>query len=90
MPQACESMRAFPWYDSFLRNSPFYHDASTTAIRRRAAEALRKYKKKEPIGFTRTSSLKSMGKIARADGSYRLGSKYCKLWLENDGASLSE
>ena len=29
-----------------------------------------------PIGFSRTSSLKSMGLIPRKDGSYTLGHKY--------------
>lgn len=39
-------------------------------------EILKKYKKGEPIGFTYTSSLKSMGLIPRSNGEYVLGPKY--------------
>ena len=39
-------------------------------------KALGKYKRKEKIGFTQLSSLRSMGLIKRSDGSYKLGDKY--------------
>lgn len=39
-------------------------------------KALGKYKRKEKIGFTQLSSLRSMGLIKRADGTYKLGDKY--------------
>jgi hypothetical protein len=39
-------------------------------------KALGKYKRKEKIGFTQMSSLRSMGLIKRSDGSYKLGDKY--------------
>jgi hypothetical protein len=39
-------------------------------------KALGKYKRKEKIGFTQLSSLRSMGLIKRADGAYKLGEKY--------------
>lgn len=42
----------------------------------RVKEILEKYKKGESIGFTYTSSLKSMGLIPRSNGSYMLGDKY--------------
>jgi len=42
----------------------------------RVRETLEKYKKGEPIGFTFTSSLKSMGLVPRSNGMYELGDKY--------------
>ena len=39
-------------------------------------KAKRDYKKGKSIGFTRRSSLKSMGLLPRADGCYKLGPKY--------------
>ena len=39
-------------------------------------QALGKHKRKEKIGFTQLSSLRSMGLIKRADGTYKLGEKY--------------
>jgi hypothetical protein len=41
-----------------------------------AKKALKRYTRKQPIGFTATSSLKSMGIIPRASGCYELGAKY--------------
>jgi hypothetical protein len=35
-------------------------------------------KTRSKVGFTFTSSLKSMGLIPRSDGSYKLGDKYTK------------
>ena len=39
-------------------------------------KALGKYKRKEKIGFTALSSLRSMGLVKRSDGTYKLGDKY--------------
>jgi len=39
-------------------------------------EAIRKYHQGKSIGFSRIASLRSMGLIPRADGTYRLGDKY--------------
>jgi len=41
-----------------------------------ARKAKKRYTRKQPIGFTATSSLKSMGVIPRASGCYELGAKY--------------
>lgn len=41
-----------------------------------ARKALNRYTRKQSIGFTATSSLKSMGIIPRASGCYELGAKY--------------
>ena len=41
-----------------------------------AKKAYNRYTRKQPIGFTATSSLKSMGIIPRASGCYELGAKY--------------
>jgi hypothetical protein len=39
-------------------------------------KALGKYKRKEKLGFTQLSSLRSMGLDKRSDGTYKLGDKY--------------
>ena len=39
-------------------------------------EVIQKYDNGINIGFTYTSSLKSMGLIPRSDGTYKLGAKY--------------
>jgi hypothetical protein len=39
-------------------------------------QTLDKYHKGIPIGFSRTSSLKSMGLLPRQNGTYVLGEKY--------------
>ncbi|AGE52393.1 hypothetical protein PBCVCvsA1_054R [Paramecium bursaria Chlorella virus CvsA1] len=57
---------------SLVKLSPF-HDVAT------ARKELQKYKRGEKIGFTAKSSLKSMGLIPRADGTYELGEKYKSL-----------
>ncbi len=36
----------------------------------------KKFRKGLPIGFTFVSSLKSMGRIPRSNGCYKLGNKY--------------
>lgn len=52
-----------------VEKSPF---SSVESVKK----ALGKYKRKEKIGFTQLSSLRSMGLIKRADGTYKLGDKY--------------
>ena len=42
----------------------------------RLYDAERRFAAGRPIGFTARSSLKSMGRIPRADGCYELGKKY--------------
>ena len=54
---------------SRVEKSPF---SSVDSVKK----ALGKYKRKEKIGFTQLSSLRSMGLIKRSDGSYKLGDKY--------------
>jgi hypothetical protein len=64
--------RPFPIVKTRVEKSPF---ASVKKVK----EAVSKYKKREKIGFTYTSSLKAMGLIPRANGIYELSSKYRKL-----------
>jgi hypothetical protein len=58
-----------PWNTRRVSRSPF----RTLA---RAKQTLKNYKNRKSIGFTATSSLKSMGIIPRSSGCYILGSKY--------------
>jgi hypothetical protein len=51
------------------QRSPF---KSLNSVRK----SLKKYKQKKPIGFTPTSSLRSMGLIPRSSGCYEVGNKY--------------
>lgn len=61
--------RPYPITEQRIQKSPF-----------RTIEAVKKYlalyKSGRPIGFTRVSSLKSLGLIPRSDGRYMLGIKY--------------
>ena len=59
-------------HDSWLRASPF-------KTKTKLKEIIKKYKQGEKIGFTYTSSLKSMGIIPRSDGEYKIGQKYKNL-----------
>jgi len=43
---------------------------------KRAKNAFNKFKSGKSIGFTATSSLKSMGIIPRSSGCYEIGNKY--------------
>ena len=58
-----------PWSSSAVAISPF-------RTLERAKEAEANFKKGDSIGFTATSSLKSMGRIPRASGLYVIGDKY--------------
>ena len=54
---------------SFVKKSPF---SSVESVKK----ALQQHKKSGKVGFTQLSSLRSMGLIKRADGTYKLGDKY--------------
>jgi len=64
--------KPFPWNQDWIAKSPL-----KTLDRARKAE--RKYNRGEDIGFTFTSSLKSMGRIKRSHGQYEVGEKYAKM-----------
>lgn len=49
---------------------------SPLKTRKAAKQALTDHKKGKSIGFTRRSSLKSMGILPRSNGCYELGPKY--------------
>jgi hypothetical protein len=59
----------YPWKDSFAKKSPF-----RTLKNAKAAD--RRLKAGKSIGFTATASLKSQGRLPRANGCYVLGAKY--------------
>lgn len=59
----------FSWQDRRVQKSPF-----RTLKRAKNAEAA--FFAKRSVGFTATSSLKSMGRIPRSSGNYCLGAKY--------------
>ena len=61
--------KPYPLLLSRVAKSPFKNMARTR-------KALAAYKAKKPVGFTARSSLKSMGLVPRANGTYRLGKKY--------------
>jgi hypothetical protein len=64
-----EMNRPVPLSAAAVAISPF-----KTVERAKAVEAA--YKQHKSIGFTATSSLKSMGRIPRASGQYEVGNKY--------------
>ena len=63
--------RKIPFKESnnAAKRSPF---RSINSVRK----SLKKYKEKKPIGFTPTSSLRSMGLIPRSSGCFEVGDKY--------------
>jgi hypothetical protein len=61
--------KPYPWNSRKVSRSPFRKLKT-------ARNAYNRWSKKQPIGFTATSSLKSMGKIPRSSGCYELGAKY--------------
>lgn len=65
------SSRPFAWSLDRIKISPFPSLA-------KAKEAEKKYKQggQKAIGFSYTSSLKSMGRIPRSSGVFQLGEKY--------------
>jgi len=73
------SSRPIVWKTDRVKASPFAKGKSATAAMKMAKEKEREYKAGENIGFSYISSLKSMGRIPRSDGTYKLGEKYKKL-----------
>ena len=71
--KACSRMatstKPFPINAKRVRKSPFKNIAKTL-------KAKRNFQKGKSIGFTKRSSLKSMGLIPRSSGLYELGAKY--------------
>jgi hypothetical protein len=69
------SRKPYPIKASRVAFSPFKGDVDAVK------DAIKKYNKggQKAIGFTRTSSLKSMGLIPRTTGMYVLGEKYVSL-----------
>jgi len=61
--------KKFPILAANVEKSPF---PSIEKVK----QTLKAFHQGQKIGFTYTSSLKSMGLIPRSDGTYRLGEKY--------------
>jgi hypothetical protein len=70
------SSKPFPWDTRLVSKSPFGkgRDQKEALIVAKSKE--KAYKQGESIGFTYVSSLKSMGRIPRANGLYERGLKY--------------
>ena len=69
-----------PWNEKFLRASPFYKKGRTDQdILKLAKDVEKTYLSGDKIAFTYVSSLKSMARVPRADGLYKLGRKYLDL-----------
>jgi len=68
MNRTCK-VKKFKWKQSSIKKSPF-------RTMKRAKNAFNKFKSGKSIGFTATSSLKSMGIIPRSSGCYEIGNKY--------------
>ena len=66
------SNKKFAWSTRRVAKSPF-------RSLNRAKQVETAYKKGKSVGFTAKSSLKSMRRIPRANGSYTLGDKYKNL-----------
>lgn len=70
------------------RNKPFKQSQNAAKISpfrslNSVKQSLKKFKQKKPIGFTPTSSLRSMGLIPRSSGCYEVGDKYRYFLLGN-------
>jgi hypothetical protein len=70
--------KPYPIKDARVRISPFMKRKNQTIkeAKKVIREKEKAYQSGENIGFTYTSSLKSMGRIPRLDGTYTLGTKY--------------
>ena len=66
-----ERPRPHPWKLSWIEASPFANLSSA-----KKAETAWKKGGQPAVGFTATSSLKSMGRIPRSHGKYEVGDKY--------------
>ena len=65
--------KPYPWSNKSIRKSPF---RTRKMPRKEAEKAERNFRQGKSIGFTARASLKSMGRIPRANGCYILGKKY--------------
>ena len=63
------SSRPFPLNDVWIEASPF-------KSREKVIDTEKRYKRGEKIGFTALASLRSMGRLPRTDGTYKIGDKY--------------
>lgn len=72
------SSKPYAWSQSRIRISPFTSLQQAKDAERRYTLAERKQTGtgQQTIGFSYTSSLKSMGRIPRSHGLYELGLKY--------------
>ena len=69
-----------PYKTEFLKASPFYKQGrSEKDMIKLAQEQEKIYLSGDKIPFTYVSSLKSMARVPRVDGKYRLGKKYFDL-----------
>jgi len=66
---SCVSTKPFPIVPALVQKSPF-------KTVEKLHQALDKWARREPIGFTYVASLKSMGLIPRNSGMYQRGKKY--------------
>jgi len=64
--------KPYTWSLKRIKQSPFKNLEA-------AKLAEKKYKQNNSIGFSQIASLKSMGRIPRKDGYYKLGNKYSTL-----------
>jgi hypothetical protein len=64
-----KTMTRFPLRDAWIRISPF-------KSRQSVLQTEKKYMSGKSIGFTALASLRSMGRLPRSDGTYRVGDKY--------------
>ena len=86
MAPSCERTTPFAALDARIALSPFARKRSRTAqeARQLVRRTVRRWRAGESIGFTYVASLRSMGLIPRADGTYRLGLKYCEVLASDD------
>ena len=61
--------KPYPWMTKRIAKSPFRTAKTAKNVERR-------FHRGESVGFTARSSLKSQGRVPRANGCYTLGSKY--------------
>lgn len=69
-------MPKYSWSEQRIAKSPFARGKTVKEARAFAKQKEKDFGNGKSIGFTYTSSLKSMGRIKRSDGEYRLGDKY--------------
>jgi hypothetical protein len=73
------STRKFAWDNMFIKQSPFIKGKTMKDALILAKQKEKDYNQGYEIGFSYTSSLKSMGRIKRSNGLYVLGDKYKRL-----------